>query len=207
MAQRAQVVEQTPQSVRERYDREGPIFLDEDLYVLLALDDPNTKWELHDGVLWEKPGMSYAHVNSVARLVRRLIQQLDEDRYVVLSNDGRVRRSARNYLIPDVSVVPTSVLNRHLHEDSLQLGVFNEPLPFVAEAWSPSTGTYDVNTKIPEYKRRGDLEIWRLHPYERTLTVWRRISDGVYDETIYHGGIVQISSLPGVTINLDELFV
>ena len=76
----------------------------------------------------------------------------------------------------------------------------------VVEVWSPSTGGYDVDAKLPEYQRRGDLEIWRLHPYERTQTVWRRRADGSCDESAYHGGTIEPLGLPGVTIDLDALF-
>jgi Uma2 family endonuclease len=79
-------------------------------------------------------------------------------------------------------------------------------MPFVAEVWSPSTGRYDVDTKLPAYQRRGDREIWRLHPYERTLSVWQRQPDGSYREFIHHGGLVPVASLPGVAIDLDALF-
>jgi Uma2 family endonuclease len=86
------------------------------------------------------------------------------------------------------------------------LEVYNEPLPLVVEVWSPSTGQYDVDTKIPDYRRRGDTEIWRLHARDRTLTVWHRQSDGRYSEATYTGGIVWSMALPGLSIDLDELF-
>ncbi len=76
----------------------------------------------------------------------------------------------------------------------------------VAEVWSPSTGNYDVDAKIPEYQRRGDLEIWRLHPYDRMLTVWRRQEDGSYETFEQIGGSIQPFALPGVTIDIDSLF-
>jgi Uma2 family endonuclease len=72
--------------------------------------------------------------------------------------------------------------------------------------WSPSTGDYDVDTKIPVYQRRGDLEIWRIHPYERTVTRWVRQADGSYEETNHDGGIIPLSALSAVTIDLDALF-
>ena len=84
--------------------------------------------------------------------------------------------------------------------------VYPEPLPLVVEVWPPSTGRLDVNEKLPEYQRRGDLEIWLLHPYERTLTVWRRQADGSYAETVQRGGSVRPVALPGVVIDLDALF-
>ena len=76
----------------------------------------------------------------------------------------------------------------------------------VVEVWSPSTGTFDVDTKLPEYQRRGDLEIWRIHPYDRILTAWRRQADGSYTESIYREGTIQPVALPGVVIDLDTLF-
>ena len=49
-------------------------------------------------------------------------------------------------------------------------------------------------------------EIWRIHPYERTLTAWRRLPDGSYDETVHHEGVVSPTALPGVEIDLAALF-
>ena len=79
-------------------------------------------------------------------------------------------------------------------------------MPFVAEVWSPSTGDYDVEEKLREYQRRGDPEIWRIHPYERSLTAWRRRPDGTYEQTVQRGGTVQPVALTGVTIDLDAIF-
>jgi Uma2 family endonuclease len=75
----------------------------------------------------------------------------------------------------------------------------------VVEVWSPSTGHYDVATKLKGYRERGDTEIWFIHPYERTLTAWRRQPDGSYVEETHRGGVVAVASLPGVVIDLDVL--
>jgi Uma2 family endonuclease len=101
--------------------------------------------------------------------------------------------------------MPTA-LEQTLRERPGSLDAYSEPLPLVVEIWSPSTGDYDINQKLPGYQQRGDLEIWRIHPYERTLTVWRRQPTGAYAETVYRGGVVPVASLPGVTIDLDALF-
>jgi Uma2 family endonuclease len=90
--------------------------------------------------------------------------------------------------------------------DQRTLEVYEDPLPLVVEVWSPSTGDYDVESKLVEYQRRGDLEIWLIHPYDHTLTAWRRQPDGSYAETRYDGGAVQPAALPDVTIDLDSLF-
>jgi Uma2 family endonuclease len=206
MAQRASVLDPSLDELIRAYEREGPIPVGEETYVRLALEDPDTRWELHDGLLVEKPGMSFTHLNVAMLLGNHLAQQVDLRQFLVLTNDGRLRRAARTYLIPDVSVVPVDLLRRLRRAQPTGLGVFDEPLPLVAEVWSPSTGRYDVNTKLPTYQRRGDLEIWRLQPFERTLTVWRRQADGRYAETVYHGGTVELAALPGVMVDLDALF-
>lgn len=177
----------------------------EQTYRSLVLEDPEGKWELHRGRLREKPAMSIAHNRVTMRLTRQVILQLDFDRFDVRTNMGHVRRADETYYIPDVYVVPAEPDATPASLPNT-LEIFSDPLPLVIEVWSPSTGEYDVDTKIPEYQRRGDTEIWRLHPSERTLTAWRRQPDGSYEETIYRGGIVRPVALPGVAIDLDVLF-
>ena len=62
----------------------------------------------------------------------------------------------------------------------------------MVEIWSRTTGDYDydITAKLPSYRERGDAEIWLIHPYERTLTAWRRQPDGSYAEETYRGGVV-----------------
>jgi len=145
-------------------------------YLQLALEDPN-QWELHCGNLRRKPAMTAAHNDIGFELAFRLRQQLDRSQYRVRHNSGHVRRSAENYYIPDVFVIPTDLF-RPLRDLRNVLEAYDAPLPLVVEVWSPSTGDYDVDAKLPEYQRRGDLEIWRIHPFERTLIAWRRQPDG-----------------------------
>jgi Uma2 family endonuclease len=175
-------------------------------YIRLALAEPDTKWELFCGELRVRPPMTWEHVRSAAFLHDELRRQLPRDQYVILSEAGRLRRDERHSFIPDVMVVPVT-LARELFREPGTLASFPVPLPVVAEVWSPSTGGYDVAEKPPEYQRRGDLEIWFLHPYERTITAWVRRSNGGYDETLHRAGIVRLSALPGVAIDLDALFV
>jgi Uma2 family endonuclease len=177
--------------------------MSEQEYQAFVLSNPDGLWELHDGRLVEKPGMSWKHLDVSFELGHQLRLQLDRTQFRVFV-EGRVRRPAATVFQPDVMVVPTSygVDIRELPG----LAIFSEPLPLVVEVWSPSTGDYDVDTKIPVYQRRGDLEIWRIHPYERTVTRWVRQPDGSYEETIYDGGIIPLSALSGVTIDLDALF-
>jgi Uma2 family endonuclease len=178
--------------------------ISEQEYRELVLTDPDHRWELWDGVPREKPLMSIKH-DGVAFFLGHLLQsQLDRRKYWVNVNGGKARLSPRNFYIPDVVVIPTSYV-RPLEDDPRAFNAFAVPLPFVAEIWSRSTGDYDIAAKLPAYRERGDAEIWFIHPYERTLTAWRKQPDGSYREELYHGGIVPVASLPGVSIDLDAL--
>jgi Uma2 family endonuclease len=173
-------------------------------YTRIVQDDPDHQWELNEGELREKPGMSWEHANIVTRLIVLLQLQLDWAQYRVLT-EARVRRPAATIFLPDVLVVPTA-FGEPFRERPGTLAIFPGPLPLVAEVWSSSTGNYDTDTRIPVYMQRGDLEVWRIHPYERTLTAWVRQPDGRYEETLNREGVIALSALPGVTIGMDDLF-
>lgn len=177
----------------------------EETYRRVALENPEGWWELHCGRLVRKPAMTIEHGWVARTLAILLHEQLGRADYEVVINAGRVYRSPRWYFIPDVFVVPMDRV-RQLRAQPDALEVYEEPLPLVVEVWSPSTGDYDVGEKLSEYQRGGDLEIWRIHPYEQTLTAWRQQPDGTYSQTVYRGGTVQPAALPNVTINLDALF-
>ncbi len=112
---------------------------------------------------------------------------------------------SKSYCVPDVFVVPVDAVKRQLGRPG-RLEYFAEAVLLVIEVWSRSTGRHDSTTKIPEYRNRGDLEIWQLHPYKRTLDAWRRQDDGTYEHSTYTGGTISPAFLPNVTIDLDALF-
>src|SRR5690349_18616954 len=126
----------------------------EQTYRQLALEDPEGHWELHCGVLRQKPDVSFQHGNLITGLFATLIQQLGRRDFDVRADIGRVRRSGESYFIPDVYVVPMALVREELQRDPRALESYSAPLPLVVEIWSPSTGDYDVNTKLPEYRRR-----------------------------------------------------
>ena len=178
--------------------------MSEGAYEQFVLSGLDRLWELHDGRLVEKPGMTWEHNRTVMLLNRLLLLQLNLQQYHVFT-EGRVRRSTGTIYIPDLAVVPIA-FGHELENRPGVLAIFSDPLPLVVEVWSLSTGDYDVATKVPEYQARGDLEIWRVHPYERTVTTWQRRPDGSYVETVHREGVVRPRSLPGVEVDLAALF-
>lgn len=179
--------------------------MSEQEYQELVLSGDEGNWELHDGRLVEKPAMTFEHGDTTFMLGLLLGNQLDRRQFRVAINDWRVRRPDATIFIPDLVVIPTSYAEEFRGQPG-RLAIFSRPLPLVVEVWSASTGDYDVEAKISVYQARGDQEIWRAHPYERTLTTWRRPPDGSYQETVHRGGTVTPVALPDVTIDLDHLF-
>jgi Uma2 family endonuclease len=177
----------------------------QETYRALTLEDPDHQWELFRGKLMEKPSMSVSHNRTMARLAHQLSAQLDIERFEVRTNTGRLRYTDETYFIPDVHIVPVALMAEP-NESSEALEVLTASMPFVAEVWSPSTGGYDVDRKIPEYQRRGDSEIWRLHPYERSVTMFRRRDDGSYVESVVTSETVLLLEFPNVVVDVDELF-
>jgi Uma2 family endonuclease len=177
--------------------------MSEEAYRQFVLSGVEGSWELHDGRLVEKPGMTFRHGQIPMLLGHLLLSQLDRAQFQVVS-ELRVRRSSATVFVPDLMVVPAAYSEEI--RDRPVLAIFSDPLPLIVEIWSSSTGDYDVDAKLPVYQQRGDLEIWRIHPYERTLTAWRRQPDGSYEETVHRGGIVTPVALPGVEIDLETLF-
>ncbi len=148
--------------------------------------------------------MTWEHGLTADNLSTRLTLQLDPGVYRVVSNRGRVSSPEESYFIPDVYVVPREFQRRLFRSGRME--AYPEPLPLVVDVWSPSTGGYDSTDKLPEYRRRGDTEIWFIHPYERTLRAWRRQPDGSYVESLHREGVIQPLALPGVTIDVTALF-
>ena len=179
--------------------------MSEQEYEAFVWANPDAKWELHDGVLVEKPGVTWEHGGIEVVLAYFLMDQLDWTEHTVRVSDIRTRKPGDTVFIPDVAVVPIAYGGEWVNRPG-KLAIVAGPLPLVAEVWSESAGGYDVDSKVPIYQQRGDLEIWRLHPYERTLIRRVRQAGGTYQESVHHGGVVSLAALPGVTIDLDRLF-
>lgn len=179
--------------------------LTQETFAAVVLEDIDGHWELYEGKLREKPEMSAGHNVATWKLLQQLMPRLDQSRYQLRLNASHLRVPGGNTFIPDLAVVPTRLFNA-FQPDLRQFEAYDEPLPLVVEIWSPSTGTYDIDRKLPGYRARGDAEIWRVHPFERNVTVWRRQPDGGYVETQHTGGTLRLAALPDVTIDLETFF-
>jgi Uma2 family endonuclease len=173
-------------------------------YRAFVLSGPQGVWELHDGRLVEKPPMREDHARILSRLARQFQAQLDAADYGVHINEVRVRKPVDTIVIPDLVVVPTAF--RYPDSGWPALPILTKPLPLVVEISIPSTGGYDVDAKIPIYQQRGDLEIWRIRPHDRTLTSWVRQADGTYAETVYQSGLALPAMLSKAPLDRGSRF-
>jgi Uma2 family endonuclease len=177
----------------------------EETFRRLSLGDRLSRLELHHGMLREKPRMSVEHADVMDNLLYQLYRQLNLDEYRLRPQHARLRLSSDTCYIPDVAVIPIDMI-RALRDRPGSLDAYPDALPLVVEIWSPSTGGYDVNAKLADYQRRGDREIWRIHPYERIVTTWLRQPDGAYVEIVFRDGVIHPAEFPTVAIDLAALF-
>jgi Uma2 family endonuclease len=177
----------------------------QELYRAVAVEDHDGRWELHRGKLREKPSMSFAHNEVMVELGYQLRAQLPPEQFIVRINSGRLSLGEDSYYIPDVLVMrrPTGA-TAATHAPALE--TYSQPALLVAEVWSPSTGEYDVEGKLPRYRERGDLEIWRIHPVARSIDIWTRRANGEYELQSANWGVLTPSAFPGVRIDVGLLF-
>lgn len=174
-------------------------------YTELALTEAGRRLELHDGMLVEKPPMSIGHNLTLHRLSAFFYRQLDLSRLDIRVNSTRLYLPDNTYYIPDLAILTAAAVSA-LGDRLDVLEVYATPLPLVVEIWSPSTGDYDINEKVPRYRERGDIEIWRIHPFERTIAAWRRQPDGHYLETLHTAGTIEPIALPELRLDVETIF-
>ena len=106
-----------------------------------------------------------AHNWLITKLSFLLLSQLDRSVYQTRTGSSRVRYLDATYVIPDLFAVPVALVAPLLRQDDV-LEVYRDPLPLVVEVWSLFAGDFDIEEKLEIHKRRGDAEIWFIHPYE-----------------------------------------
>jgi Uma2 family endonuclease len=77
---------------------------------------------------------------------------------------------------------------------------------WIAEVLSPTTASHDQIVKLPICERAGVLEVWLIHPADRTLAIYR-LEGGRYGRPaiLELKGRTAISAIPSVSIDWDCL--
>ena len=160
------------------------------------------RYELLDGELVMSPSPNRAHQRIDAKLGWRLAQFVEErDLGEVFSAPFDVVLSDTNVVQPDLLFVSKEQAYI-VTEDNIR----GAP-DLVVEILSHSTAERDRTFKRALYARYGVREYWLVDPDTRTVTVLL-LDDGTFVEVAHYGAGQPLTSptLPGFTVNLDDIF-
>ena len=167
---------------------------------LLTPDD--IRYELIDGELIVAPTPIPLHQRVGMRFTNRMGPFIEEHNLgELLAAPMDVRFSDTNVLQPDILFI-SSERSHIIGETNIQ----GAP-DLIIEIPSPSTEERDHGVKQELYALFGVLEYWRAYPLAQIIEVLRLedgqfVSAGVYGP----GTILSTLLLPGLNINLDEIF-
>ena len=167
---------------------------------LLELPDDGTRYEIIDGALIVAASPSFEHQTVADELTSILRAHVRGKRIgVALSAPYDVVLPSGDTLQPDVMVFlrPPG----HWHE-ARQRGA--EP-DLVVEVLSPSTHAHDLGRKLELYAALGVRECWPVDWRTRTIRVLA-LRAGRYEEVPQEPGVVRSVVVPGLVIDLAELF-
>lgn len=114
---------------------------------------------------------------------------------------GKANEDIITVVQPDICVIcdPTKIDTR---------GCLGAP-DWVIEILSKHTSAKDLNEKFEVYEEAGVKEYWVVHPGEQTVLIYTLIESGKYEGILkpyVRTDKVQPKTLPGLTIDLTEIF-
>ena len=170
---------------------------------LQAMPNDGKRYELIDGEVYMTPSPSRKHQQALGNIyfaVRTFAEERDAGEVYFAPFD--VVFDERNALQPDLLFVRKDRLKLigHAH-------VKGAP-DLVVEVLSPSTASYDRETKLQVYARAGVSEIWFVDPERRTVEVLNLGADKRYVLSGKFSGEASVISavLPGLPLTLREVF-
>jgi Uma2 family endonuclease len=164
--------------------------------------------ELIDGTAYvsEPPAPTRSHQELVGELYYQVRLALEGKSFhaYIAPFDVRLPKDGEADELIDTVVQPDVLIVRDL-EKLDERGMRGAP-DWIAEVLSPSTASHDQTLKLRAYERAGVLEVWFLHPDDRTLTPYR-LENGRYGRpTILElRGQTPVGAVPGVSIDWDRL--
>jgi len=159
---------------------------------------PDARVELSEGEVVNMAPIGSAHAGTVKKLNRLLIDALGGK--AIVSVQDPVRFGDDSELQPDLAVLrPRRDAYTDSHPSASDVLLIGEVADTSLE--------FDRSTKIPLYARHGIPEVWLVDLVNRLLSIHREPRDGIYRNVQTTGtpGAVELSQLPGVTIDLSGL--
>jgi len=171
---------------------------------------PDTeRWELIDGVAYNMvPAPTTTHQRLSMQLSGQLFKQLQGHRCEVFAApfDVRLPRGDEADELIDTVVQPDIVV---LCDPSRldERGCRGAP-DFIIEITSRSSVSRDSIQKVHLYERHGVKEYWIVHAADRLVYIRRLQESGTFGPTDVQAppASVEVQAVPGLVVNLDELF-
>ena len=160
------------------------------------------RYELLDGELIMPPAPGESHQSVSAMLGWKLVQFTFENRL------GRVYPAPFDVVLSEFDVVQPDLIfvsNDRAHIIT-PANIQGAP-DLVVEILSPSTATRDKTLKRVLYAKHGVREYWLVDPTAKTVTILCLGERGFDVVSTYgEGEILTSPTLPGFTLNLDDIF-
>ena len=163
---------------------------------LIAADE---RVELIEGEVIDMTPIGSDHAGLVIRLTRLLAKAMTDK--AMLSVQNPVRLSNRSEPEPDFAVLK-------FREDD-----YRNQLPTPADTLlivevSNTSERFDREIKLPLYAAHGILEVWIISIEKKSLSVYRSPTGDHYqhEQTSSTPGLVALSALPEVSVDLSTLF-
>ncbi len=159
---------------------------------------PDARVELIEGEIIDMPPIGSRHAAAVSRL-HKLLERAAGERAIV--------RCQTPILLGDLSEPQPDIAIHPARKD-----FYEHRHPTAAETLlvievSDTTLRYDLGAKMSFYARHGIRELWVFDVDRKQLHIFRNPAGAAYTEAIaaHTSGIMPISSLPGITVDLSSL--
>ncbi|MDN5863149.1 MAG: Uma2 family endonuclease, partial [Salinisphaera sp.] len=155
--------------------------------------------ELIEGEIIDMAPIGVGHASRVAYLTHKLITAAGDR--AVLSPQNPARLDIYSEPQPDLMLLKP-------RDDYYAAGHPEPDDVLLLVEVSESSLEYDRDTKLPLYAKHGVAEVWLVDLVHRRLTAFRQPGREGYGEVFEPAalGAVTISQLPGITVDLGDLF-
>jgi Uma2 family endonuclease len=165
-------------------------------YLAWEIRYPDTKWELHGGVIMAMTGGSVPHAAAISELTALLVPAARAHGCRAYSNDVRLRIEGSWSFYPDLGVYCDP------EDDDQQ---FRERPCLLIEVAAPSTRRIDRTEKLAAYTGLASLLAYVVvEPAEQTITVFRRSAG--WAPVIYQRGELIDLPCPLITVDVAAVF-
>ena len=165
----------------------------------IGLFAPDARVELIEGEIIDMAPIGSPHCGTVDWLTYTLITQLRE--HSIVRTQGVVRLTEFSHPQPDIALLQR-------REDFYRSAHPGPQETFLIIEVSESSLRMDQVVKVPLFAHFEIPEMWIVDLVHERLNVYRVPRDGEYTEvfSIEKPGVTALSALPGVTVDLSDLF-